>query len=182
AGDKVEPVDCLGSVQAVTRRSAACRLDESNPVVVAKSFWLHPSQGTKPANGEHGAFYSCLLPGVTCMPSASPKFRALVSCPRANASSTERRKVPVCREIQDAATSVERKKWTKWQKFAMTSRSKARPGVRKETTTVDGSTRLTASGPTSSEIWPLLTGQTDSTRAVLPRTPGMNRLSHAHHV
>src|SRR5439155_6027912 len=63
AGDKVEPVDCLGSVQAVTRWSAACRLDESNRVVVAKSFWLHPSQGTKPANGEHGAFYSCLLPG-----------------------------------------------------------------------------------------------------------------------
>src|SRR3989442_8289987 len=50
AGDKVEPVDCLGSVQAGNSWRGTFRLDESQPVVVAKNFWLQPSPGARPAH------------------------------------------------------------------------------------------------------------------------------------
>src|SRR5712691_8865261 len=114
--------------------------------------------------------------------SASPKLRVFVSRPSSYAWSTDNRRVPLCSELQRSPDSREPKKWTKWQKLWMTSASKVPLGVRKDTTVSAGSTSLTPSGATTREIFSFVTGSVDSTLAVFPRIPGMNKLSHAHQV
>src|SRR2546428_7919331 len=65
AGDKVEPVDCLGSVQAVTSWSAGCRVGEFNPGGVAKRFSPPTRQGGEAGQGDPVPFYPGSLPAGT---------------------------------------------------------------------------------------------------------------------
>src|SRR3989442_1893854 len=114
--------------------------------------------------------------------SASPKLRVFVSLPSSWAWSTDNRRLPLCSELHSSPDSREPKKWTKWQKLWITFASKTLLGARKETTVSVGSSSLTPSGSTTREIFSFVIGSVDSTLAVFPRIPGMNRLSQAHQV